>query len=201
VIASRSDARRIAGAIVAAGAVLACASCAAGQNAATAEEVPSIDGTNATVGDMQLEGVAIQAPSGSSYAAGSSAPLALAIVNNGDSADTLTAVTSPAFSGWGIAKTAAAAAQPTPTSIPAGSSLRLGLHNLGASSSSSTETLVLSALAKGSSPLFPGGSVSITFRFAKAGSTTLTVPVQLSTTPNDASVSAPSQPGEGYNTP
>lgn len=199
-IASRSDMRRIAGAIVAAGAVMASASCAAGQNAATSEEVSSVDAASATVGNMQLAGVAIQAPSGSSYAAGSSAALSLTIVNNGASADTLADVTSPAFSSWGIVNTSAVAAattRPTPTQIPPGTSLRLGLRNLGSSSSNSLQTLVLTSLAKKSSPLFPGGSVSITFRFTKAGATTLTVPVQLSTTPNDATVSGPSQPAEG----
>jgi len=47
------------------------AACAAGQHAATADEKPTLDGTQGHVGKIQLEGVAFRAPSGTSYAAGS----------------------------------------------------------------------------------------------------------------------------------
>jgi copper(I)-binding protein len=201
VIAHRHDVRRIVGAVVAAGAVFASASCAAGQQAQTAEEHPSIDGQNATIGSIQLVGVAIQPPSSPSYAAGASVPVSLAVVNNGATADTLTSVTSPSFSGWGIVSTTAVAsstvsAKGTPTRIPPGSSLRLGLHNLGGTDPNTPQTLVMSGLAKRSSPLFPGSAVKLTFTFAKAGAKTVTVPVQLTTVPNQATLPAPSGSAE-----
>jgi copper(I)-binding protein len=197
VIAHRQVGRRIAPAVVAIGAVLLTGSCAAGQHAATAEIVPAIDGTSGVVGALRLEGVAIHAPSGASYAAGSNAELAMVIANGGNADDTLTNVASPAFSGWGIVATDAATSatippRGTPTVIPAGTSLSLGLKNLGTSSQNSPKTLVLTSLAKKSSPLFPGASVKITYTFAKAGAKTLTVPVQLASVPNEASVPAPS---------
>ncbi len=196
-IAHRSDARRIATALAAVGAVLLTASCAAGQHAITSEEVSTIDGGNGSVGSIKLVGVAIHAPSGASYAEGSSAQVSVVVVNNAESSDTLDKVSSPAFSGWGIVPTASATSTSvtgagTPTSIPPGSSLRLGLKDLGTSAAKSSKTLVLSSLAKNSSPLFPGTSVMITFSFAKAGSTTLAVPVQLGSTPNEATLPAPS---------
>ena len=40
--------------------------------------------------------------------------------------------------------------------------------------------------------LFPGTAVEITFRFAKAGSTTVRVPVQLTAEPNSAVLPTPS---------
>lgn len=196
-IAHRRVGRRIGPAVIATGALLLTASCAAGQHAATAEIVPAIDGTSGIVGALRLEGVAIHAPGGASYAAGSNAELAIVIANGGNSDDTLTNVASPAFSGWGIVATTAAtsAAIPsggTPTVIPAGTSLSLGLKNLGTASPNSPKTLILTSLAKNSSPLFPGASVKITYTFAKAGAKTLTVPVQLATVANEASVPAPS---------
>ncbi len=196
-IAHRSGAHRIAAALGLALAVLMSASCAAGQHAATSEEVSVVDATNGSVGSIKLAAVAIQPPAGSSYAAGSNAELALVIVNQGTSADTLSGVSSPAYSGWGIVDTAAASTTAvssvgTPTSIAPGTSLRLGLSNLSPSAPTSPKTLVLSSLAKKSSPLFPGSSVRITFSFARAGATTLTVPVQLTSAPNQSTIPAPS---------
>ena len=52
----------------------------------------------------------------------------------------------------------------------------------------STYILVLTSLTK---PLYPAGSVPITFRFAKAGSVTVTVPVQLSTLPSGSGLTVP----------
>lgn len=162
-------------------------SCAAGQHAATADVRPGIDGTQGKAGDILLEGVAIHAPDGASYAAGSNAQLGVTLVNQGSSADTLVSITSPAFTGWGIVDNAAAnsadVSGDTGLTIDAGSAQRLGLADLGASDTASTRTVVLTKLTD---KLYPGNAVQITFRFAKAGSTTVRVPVQLTTTPNNA---------------
>lgn len=179
-------------ALVALSAAFLTAACAAGQQAQTANEKPSLDGTQGSVGSLQLEGVALHTPVGKSYAVGSSVPVSIYIANNGQSADTLTNVTSTAFSGWDIVSTpslqvstapGAAAATGTPKAIGAGAAVGLGLTNL-TDNTGSPETLVLTGLAKKSAPLYPGTAVKITFTFAKAGTTTLTVPVQVSKNPS-----------------
>ena len=180
--------------------VLLTASCAAGQHAQTADVIPAIDGTHGTVGTMVLAGVAVQAPSGSSYPAGSNVSLLITLVNNGNAPDKLVSVTSPAFTGWGVvdnadvASATSAGGSDTGLTIAAGSAQRLSLAAAGASADSSPQTLVLMGLAKSAAPLFPGTAVDLTFRFANAGTTTLHVPVQLTATPNEASLPAPTGP-------
>jgi hypothetical protein len=65
----------------------------------------------------------------------------------------------------------------------------LGLSNLGVGTGVSPETLVLTNL-KGSTNLYPGSEVPLTFTFANAGKVTVSVPIQLSAQPNDVSVPA-----------
>ena len=183
---------------VAVAAALLTASCAAGQHAQTADIVGAIDGTYGQVGTMSLDGVAIHAPSGMSYAADSNAPLGVTIVNEGMAADTLVSVTSPAFSGWGIVDNAAASTTSavsnadTGLTIEPGTAQRLSLADLGGSASASPRTLLLMKLTSSSAPLFPGTTVDVTFRFASAGTTTLHVPVQITASPDDATVPAES---------
>jgi copper(I)-binding protein len=181
-------------ALVALSAAFLTAACAAGQDAQTANEKPSLDGTQGSVGSIQLEGVALHSPPGSSYPASSNVPMSVYIANNGQSADTLTSVTSTAFSGWDVVATpsvqvsAAAGATPAPASgspqqIGPGAALGFGLTDLTATGTGSATTLVMMGLAKTSAPLYPGMAVKITFTFAKAGQTTLTVPIHLSVNP------------------
>lgn len=80
-----------------------------------------------------------------------------------------------------------------PQTVPPGRLLQLGVYGAGTNSPDvPTEPIVLlrqlqdSAQQKG--PLYPGESIPVTFTFAKAGSITLQVPVQLSTTPNNSIV-------------
>lgn len=181
------------------GAVLVTASCAAGQHAQTAQVVPAIDGTHGQLGNMYLEGVALHAPTGPSYAAGSNVQLAITLVNAGSNADTLLDVTSADFTGWSIVDNAQAASVSqtsgdTGLPIEPHAAQRLGLADLGASAALSPRTLVLEDLSSKVAPLFPGTTVDVTFRFANAGTTTLHVPVQLTATPNSASLPAPTGP-------
>jgi copper(I)-binding protein len=194
-------------ALVALSAVVVTTACAAGQNAATSTQRASQDGTRGHVGKIQLEGVSLPAPVGSSYGTGADVPLTISIINNGHSSDTLTNVSSSAFTGgWDIEATGtvqaaqraqatasanpfASSSAPAPTSgpsqeIPAGTSLPLGLTELSAAGGASARTLVLKGLADKSSPLFPGSALKITFSFAKAGDVTLTVPVQITAKAN-----------------
>jgi len=69
--------------------------CAAGQQAQTIEQTPSIDGVQAEVGDIAIRAAGIAAPeSGASYPKGSDAPLRMVIINRGATTDKLVSVTS-----------------------------------------------------------------------------------------------------------
>jgi hypothetical protein len=192
------------------------AACAAGQQAATADEKPTLDGTQGSVGQIHLVAVALHTPTGaSSYPAGADVPLSVYIANSGTGPDQLTNITSTAFpGGWNVVSTsslpsasgspsatplpqpsgsASSAAAPStgPTqSIGAGSSLGFGFTDLTPEGSASPKTLLLMGLASSDAPLTPGMSVKVTFTFAKAGQATLTVPVQLSKEPYDATLPA-----------
>lgn len=191
-------------AVCAAGGALLTAACGAGQIAATANEKPAVDATNGGVGKIQIVGVALRSPSGKSYASGASVPLTAYIVNNGESADKLVKVSSAEFGGgWDVVSTPSLLAGPSgapsastqpvtngsPQTIGAGSAVGFGLQNLSASGAGSPESLVLLGY-KGPQPLFPGTAVKVTFTFANAGQTTLTVPVQLTDAPNGETLPA-----------
>ncbi len=172
--------------------------CAAGQHAQTAEEKPSLDGTYGSVGKLQIEGVAFHAPSGASYPSGSSVPLSVYIANNGTTPDKLVNVQSSAFSGgWsvvpgasldsGSASTSTASSTSGsggPQTIGPNQAVGFGMQNLTPSGSGSPKAIVLRGLTQQSAPLFPGTAVKVTFTFANAGQTTLTVPVKISTDPS-----------------
>lgn len=200
-------------ALTALGAAVLMTACAAGQHAQTSDEKPTLDGTEGSVGQINLVNVSLHAPSGSSYAAGADAALSVYISNGADSADKLTNVTSSAFpGGWSVVKStslssstatplpasssssASAATAGSPQTIPAGSAVGLGLSGVGADGGTSPKTLVLKGLAGGNAPLTPGMSVKITFTFANAGQATLTVPVHLTTEPYDQTLSGTDAP-------
>ncbi|MDT4891522.1 MAG: hypothetical protein QOE97_557, partial [Pseudonocardiales bacterium] len=107
--ALRGTRRRFAIGLVALCAALGTTSCAAGQHAMTANESPAIDAVSATVGTIDLRGIAITPPSGPSYPQGGSATLTLVIVNNGQQADRLTNVTTPAAASAAVYDSASAA--------------------------------------------------------------------------------------------
>ncbi|HEY7010951.1 MAG TPA: hypothetical protein VH395_18510 [Jatrophihabitantaceae bacterium] len=170
------------------------AACAAGQQAQTSNENPSLDGTSGSVGSIRLEGVALHTPTppATAYPAGATVPMSVYIANSGNTPDTLTNVTSDAFKGWDVVPTpavqvapaAGAAATGAPQQIAPGATVSLGLQNLTPDGTGSAETLVLHGLANSVAPLYPGQAVRVTFTFEKAGQTTLTVPVKLSEKPN-----------------
>jgi copper(I)-binding protein len=84
-------------------AALFTSACAAGQHAATADENNTVDGTNASVGSIDLRAIVIEAATGSTiaYQPGSDMALKIVIVNNAGQPDDLTSITSPAFNDWG----------------------------------------------------------------------------------------------------
>jgi len=201
VSAQPAIARRIGMGLLALSAMLL-TSCAGGQHAQTADQTPAIDGTNGAVGPLSLHIVAVQSPLNGTtiYPAGAAARMSLAIVNNGAADDTLTNISTPAATGWGVygsdaeaEAVASAAVSPAPTpSGSASASVAPGLPN-GATSVTipagnsvsfgapvSTQVLMLLGLTD---ILHTGNSVLITFTFQRAGAVTLSVPVQLATTP------------------
>lgn len=199
-----ATARRIGIALLAACSVLL-TSCAAGRHAATANQNPPIDGTNGTVGALQLQAVAIAAPSTGqvSYAKGSDAALTMVLVNNGSGTDTLTGVSTSAaqnFAIFGSSAEASAAASPSASESASAKPSASATAHVGATSvdigagqsvsfgvGSSSKALLLLDLKD---VLYPAQSVQVRFTFAKAGSVTLTVPVQTSTSPASSTVPA-----------
>lgn len=191
--------RRVAVAGALAAAAISLTSCAAGQHAATATDKPAIAGTGGSVGTIKLLDVTVQAPNITSrdtgtkfYTAGDNAPLTITLVNSGHDADTLTSVTSTAFTAWQVVSTplvtedSASTGGATSQVVPPQTSVALGLSNLGVGTGQSANTLVMTGL-KGAD-LYPGSVVPITFTFANSGSVTLDVPVDLTSTPTTGSI-------------
>lgn len=169
---------RIAAAVAAA--ALLTSACAAGQQAITSEEQPTLDGTNGSVGSINLRGVTLQSPPSSAvnYPTGSKVAIRLVLVNNGSQPDTLTSVTSPAFKSWH-------ATPPTSVDIHPGTRTSWG----------TPEAKGQLLLINTTKVLFPGTTIQMTFSFATAGSVTLTVPIALSSSPNTSPIPSPTAGG------
>jgi copper(I)-binding protein len=184
-VTERRFARRVAAVAAAAGTLLT-AGCAAGQDAQTAYQKPTLDGTLADVGNLHLRGVSILPPSGTVYRAGSSARMRLVIVNSGAAADRLTSVTSARITTWAafnnsLAATANVGGSRT-VAVPPGVRTSFGVPE-------TRSVLLLRGLK---AKTFPGTIVRLTFTFARAGTVTVPVPVQLSSPPGTSTVPEPS---------
>jgi copper(I)-binding protein len=212
-------------------AALLTSACAAGQQASTANQKPTLDGTNATVGSMALRGLVIEAPDrGVNYPVGSDAAIKLVLVNTGSKPDRLVSITTKAAADWGSFSTADAAtvaaadtapsttsAVAPPTAAPGSAS---GTESGSATPSGSTgssaptplpapvrsvliapssrvswgtpESKNVLLLRKTTTELYPGTTVSVTFRFADAGSVTVDVPIALTPVANLSVIPEPS---------
>ena len=215
--------RRTAGfGAIAVAAVLLTSSCAAGRVAQTIRQRPSINGVNAQVGSVNVRNVSVEAPTeGTSYPKGSALRLTGVFVNNGQSTDALTGISSSAITGWGVypsvtdgdqvvaAASASAAGATAPTSpaaspsgsatassapkasqavpIPAHSRISYGVPD------ATGALLVLNTRTK----IYPGSVLRMNLTFARAGTVTVEVPVQITTDPEQATVPAPSGSDEG----
>lgn len=183
---------------VAVAAALATTACAAGQQASTADERPTIDGTEGSVGQINLRGLVVEAPSSGSvsYPVGSDVAVKLVIVNNARQADQLKSITSPAFSDWGAFATTAQADQvaanpSSATSLPTPSrsvKIASGMRKSWGTPEAKGSLLLLNSTRV----LHPGTTIQMTFGFAKAGSVTLAVPIALSGSPNTSPIPEPS---------
>ncbi len=209
-VAGAARRRRTAGfGAIAVAAVLLTSSCAAGRVAQTIRQRPSINGVNAQVGSVNVRNVSVEAPTeATSYPKGSALRLTGVFVNNGQSTDALTGISSASITGWCAyssvtdgdqvvaAASASAAGATAPASgttsaaprasqavpIPAHSRISYGVPDATGS------LLVLATKAK----IYPGSTISMTLTFARAGTVTVQVPVQITTDPTQASVPAPS---------
>lgn len=184
--------------------------CAAGKEAQTAEEIPAIDGTSASVGQIRLDMFALNAPGddATSHAVGSDVRVRLVLTNDSMKPDTLTDVSTPAAAGWAIYNSSAEAEQveaadeadsggtagtTAPTAPPSGAtSVKVPAgKSVGFDTPSSSKVMLLLNLSK---KLYPGMSVPITVTFSHSGSKTIVVPVQLTKGQSRLTVPPGSQP-------
>jgi copper(I)-binding protein len=115
---------------------VALSACSGGQVNQTASQVRDTVGATVQVGNLTLRGIELGYPSSGSYAAGDDAVLNGAIVNGGDTADTLVSITGDGFAGVTVTGTGAQATT-TPGSTAATSS---AASTAGATTASSTAT-------------------------------------------------------------
>jgi copper(I)-binding protein len=181
--------------------------CAAGQHAATVQQIPAVDGVTANSGTLGVRVAGVAAPTGSYYLSGKDASLQLILVNDGRTDDKLVSVTSDAAkavllspSGARVSESSASASPtgsttsaspaPLPSSEPitvaAGSTVQVGYTAAGAS-------IVLTGLTK---DLYPSQTIPITFSFSSGAQLTTNISVKL--TEGEKSVpTLPVAPSEG----
>lgn len=187
-------------------AVLITSACAAGKQAATSNEKPTLDGSNGDIGKIALRAIAIiSPPNGTSYGKGQDALLTGVISNNGLGTETLTKITTSAAGGYGVfASDADAKAVAAADEASTGSSAASGQHSLSIRSGdrvsfgiadTSTNAVLLTGLT---GELRPASDIKVTFTFARAGSITMWVPVQLTGPQNNEviPVVSSSEPGD-----
>jgi copper(I)-binding protein len=151
----------------AAGAVLL-TGCAAGQQAQTVEQTPSIDGVQAEAGNIAIRAAGIASPeSGTSYPKGATAQLRMVLINRANQPDKLVSVSSPVASEVQLSAASVAAGSSggiasgsSPSaSVPASSASATGPASTSAASSSTAgATSTPSVGASGSA----GGSAAST---------------------------------------
>jgi copper(I)-binding protein len=165
--------------------------CAAGQHAATVQQIPAVDGVTANSGTLGIRVAGVAAPTGSYYLAGTDARLQLILVNDGRTDDKLVSVTTDAAkavllspSGARVSESSASASPtgsatpaspaPLPSSepitVPAGRTVQVGYSAAGAS-------IILIGLTK---DLYPAQTIPITFTFASGAQITTNISVKLS---------------------
>ena len=104
-------------ALAAAGATLL-AGCHAGQQAQTAEQIPTIDGNYAQVGDLALRDVKIEYPETGSWRQGGDARVEMVVVNQARASDALVSVRSEVADGAELSAAPAGPAAPTAAGAP-----------------------------------------------------------------------------------
>ncbi|AGT90539.1 copper chaperone PCu(A)C [Rhodococcus erythropolis] len=187
--AIRKPTRRVATAIaLAAGAAIALSACGSGQVSQTAVQQAAVNGNSANLGEIALRNVHIAYPSSEEYSIepGGSAVLAFTVVNDSaETTDKLVSITTD------YAARVIAGEEVGGLTIKPQTSLQAGQLPAGEGAATEAETqiknneenddapaaLTLVVLQDIKAGVRPGLTVPITFKFEKAGSVTVDVPV------------------------
>jgi copper(I)-binding protein len=160
--------------------------CAAGQHAATVQQIPAVDGVTANSGTLGVRVAGIAAPTGSYYLAGKNAPLQLILVNDGRTDDELVSVTSDAAkavllspSGARVSESSAGpSASATPASLPSSEPITVAAgRTVQVGYTAADASIILTGLTK---DLYPSQTIPITFSFASGAQITTNISVKLS---------------------
>lgn len=159
--------------VVCCAAALVLAGCGAGQIAQTDSQVAAVDGAFGNAANtIALRDVLIPSPNNQAgtYPAGSTVPVLLTIINQGDNADELVGVDSPAASQVLVEGT---------TQIPSGTTVTstTGSSPMGAQSTSPLVLGELRVMLTTNQVLHAGLDTPVTFQFRNAGKVTLPVPI------------------------
>ena len=157
-------------------AMVAVSGCRAGQVSQTATQAPAVNGVNATAGEISLLNIHLRAPQASDYVRPGSDVELLFVASNGspDSNDKLVSITSDVgtvtLTGDGT--------------VPADGVLVVGAPDGQISALESVETAdAAKAQVTLTKPITNGLTYDFTFKFEKAGDTTVTVPVSAGESP------------------
>jgi copper(I)-binding protein len=157
-------------------AMVAVSGCSAGQVSQTATQAPAVNGVNATAGEISLLNIHLRAPQASDYVRPGSDVELLFVASNGspDSNDKLVSITSDVgtvtLTGDGT--------------VPADGVLVVGAPDGQISALESVETAdAAKAQVTLTKPITNGLTYDFTFKFEKAGDTTVTVPVSAGESP------------------
>ena len=162
---------RLAPAALGLGAVIALAGCSAGQTTETDTQVAAVSGASGQAKDIGVRDAQFTFPSGTTlYRAGSSAPIAVELTNDGDNGDRLIGVSSPYATSGRLGGT---------TDLPGRTVLRaLGRPAeptiQGQPSDQKVVNIALDGLKQ---DLRPGVTIPVTFVFQNAGAVTVQVPI------------------------
>ena len=148
---------------------LALTACGSGRSPQTYQERPTVDAANASMGDLEVRNVHVQAPVGSAeeLAAGEDATVTMSIVNVGEAGDRLTEVASKAATSVEILDESG---EPTD---------RVDIDGLGAVGDQDFSIRLVGL----TQALRPGRHIDLTLAVLRAGRRTLTVPVAVYTEP------------------
>jgi copper(I)-binding protein len=154
-------------------AALALVGCGAGQITQTDSQVAAVDGTYGNVGNsIALRNVLIPYPPNQTgtYPIGAAVPVLFTIINQGDSADELVGVDSPAANQVVVEGT---------TQIPPGTTVTstTGFAPIGTQPTSPLVVGQLRVVLTTNQVLAAGLDIPVTFQFAHAGKLTLSVPM------------------------
>ncbi len=187
--------------LVVAASVMPLAACGAGQVAATAENLPAVEGAGARRGGLTLADIRIATPLTGAYRIGDDAELYGAISADDMTSDTLVSIRTAAAPdvtlkfGLGIGAPAASDAAPSGSTSAASTASASASASTGPSPSTGPGPGEINLpISSGKLPVFksggdilllhgltrvltPGMTVSMTFSFAQAGDITLDVPV------------------------